>query len=176
MRHKNGRGPLGVRERMQRLQTRHGWSAVCWSSGSRKYAQDRETFRKDVPGKSGARVVCSWDTSTRRGQPPCGHTRTTIPDARRCARSVRLFGSAYVERRRDAIRCLPAGHPLSSAIISSASTDTLLPALTSNGIQHGKDALWLTGCHLTRRTVMHMIRETREPREMRRIMYYPQSG
>src|SRR5215831_9436009 len=60
--------------------------------------------------------------------------------------------------------------PLSSAIISSAPTYTLLPALTSNGIQHGEDAHGLTGCHLTRRTVMNMIRETREPREMRRVI------
>src|SRR5262245_34051108 len=59
---------------------------------------------------------------------------------------------------------------LSSAIISSAPTYTLLPTLTSNGIQHGKDAHWLTGCHLTRHTVMDMIREAREPREMRRVI------
>src|SRR5262249_19362935 len=61
---------------------------------------------------------------------------------------------------------------LSSAIISSALTYTLLPALalTSNGIQHGKDAHWLTGCHLTRCAVMPMIRKAREPREMRRVI------
>src|SRR5262245_260337 len=59
---------------------------------------------------------------------------------------------------------------MSSAIISSTHTYTLLPALTSNGIQYGKDAHWLTGRHLTRRTVMNMIREAREPREMRRVI------
>ena len=45
-----------------------------------------------------------------------------------------------------------------------------LPALTNDLIQHGKDAHRLTGRHLTRRSVMHVIRESREFRKMRRVI------
>src|SRR5262245_20287946 len=48
--------------------------------------------------------------------------------------------------------------------------DPLLPVSTSNLIQHGKNAHRLTGLHLTRRSVMNVIRESREIRKMRRVI------
>jgi hypothetical protein len=51
-----------------------------------------------------------------------------------------------------------------------AYTCTLSLAFISDLIQRGKDAHGLTGCHLTRGSVMNVIRKSREIGKMRRVI------